>query len=201
MLKDVPVVRDLIKRCLRCGLCRQVCPVFNETKREDDSPRGKVFYVELLRNNELDTDANMDKKLFNCLLCGSCRDICPSSIPVDEIITAARAESAKTNSHSVKRWIYNRVWTDPDRLRMLVKSIGMSQRLGLVGLGRAAGITQLLPGDMPKAEKMMGKVPARSARQQLPAVSPAIGLTKYRVVYFLGCGTDLLYPEVALATV
>jgi glycolate oxidase iron-sulfur subunit len=84
---------------------------------------------------------------------------------------------------------------------MLVKSIGISQRLGLMGLGRAAGITHLLPGDMPRAERMIGPVPAKSARRQLPAVSPAIGPTKHRVVYFLGCGTDLLYPEVAMATV
>lgn len=201
MLKDVPVVRDLIKRCLRCGLCREVCPVFNETKREDDGPRGKVFYVELLRNGELQTDAAMEKKLYDCLMCESCRNICPSSIPVNEMVAAARAESAKVNSHPLKQWVYRSVWSNPDRLSMLVKSIGLSQRLGLVNMGRSLGITNMLPGDMPRAEKIMGSVPKVSARQILPAISPAVGKEKHKVLYFLGCATDLLYPEVAQATV
>ena len=201
MLRDVPVVKDLIKRCLRCGLCREVCPVFNETKREDDSPRGKIFYVELMRNGELDTNRAVDAKLFNCLLCESCRNICPSSIPVDEIITAARAESAKVNSHPFKRWVYNKLWTSPVKLRLFVRALGLGQRLGLIGLGRAAGFTHILPGDMPRAERIMGRIPKKSAREILPAVSPAIGLRKYRLVYFLGCGTDLLYPEIAVAAV
>lgn len=201
MLKDVPVVRDLIKRCLRCGLCREVCPVFQETKREDDGPRGRIFYIELLRNGEIETDAALDDKLHNCLLCESCRHICPSSIPVNEMVMAARAECAKVNAHPVKEWVYQSVWSNPDRLRMLIQTIGFSQRLGLVNMGRSLGMTRMLPGDMPRAEKIMGAVPKKSARQILPAVSPAVGKAKYKVLYFLGCATDLLYPEIAQATV
>ncbi|NPV27259.1 MAG: (Fe-S)-binding protein [Firmicutes bacterium] len=202
MLREVPVVRDLIKRCLRCGLCKIVCPVFQEIRREDESPRGRVFYVEMLRNGELEpNNKTIHEKMFNCLLCESCRQICPSAIPVAEMITAARAETARYNSSRTKRWVFQNLWANPKKLRLTVASLRYGQKLGMVSLGRALGLTRLLPGDLPKAERILGKIPDRAAREQLPPVSPAVGARKYRVAYFLGCATDLLYPRVAVATV
>jgi len=76
-----------------------------------------------------------------------------------------------------------------------------AQKLGLQTFARATGLTHILPGDFPKAEQILKKVPYHSAKDSLKEINPAIGEKKYRVGYFLGCGTDLLNPDVAIATV
>ena len=42
-----------INNCSRCGLCQAVCPVFQETKNDCTSPKGKFTMLnELLNNGE-----------------------------------------------------------------------------------------------------------------------------------------------------
>ncbi|UCH79550.1 MAG: 4Fe-4S dicluster domain-containing protein, partial [Candidatus Coatesbacteria bacterium] len=38
--------RENLARCLRCGLCREVCPAFRATGRERLSPRGRLALLE-----------------------------------------------------------------------------------------------------------------------------------------------------------
>jgi glycolate oxidase iron-sulfur subunit len=38
--KELPPVQEQIKKCVRCGRCRTVCPVFAEIKNETAAPRG-----------------------------------------------------------------------------------------------------------------------------------------------------------------
>ena len=53
-----------------------------------------------------------------------------------------------------------------------------AQTLGLQKLARTLGLTQLLPGDLPQAEKILTQVPRRSAREQLKEINPARGERK-----------------------
>ncbi|MDW7675636.1 MAG: (Fe-S)-binding protein, partial [Bacillota bacterium] len=52
-----------------------------------------------------------------------------------------------------------------------------------------------------KAEKMLATFPNKPASASITEVTPAKGAKKLRVGYFLGCGTDLLYPQVGIDTV
>jgi len=66
---------------------------------------------------------------------------------------------------------------------------------------RALRLTKVLPADLSQAEKIMDSLPASHARDQLPTFSPARGQARFRVAYFLGCGTDMFTPQVAIAAV
>ena len=44
----VDTVTHEIERCLKCGLCRSVCPVFAEVLDESGSARGKIALIEAL---------------------------------------------------------------------------------------------------------------------------------------------------------
>ena len=43
--KKLPPVQEQIMKCVRCGKCRSVCPVFAEIRNETAAPRGHVFMV------------------------------------------------------------------------------------------------------------------------------------------------------------
>lgn len=166
------------------------------------SPRGQVFLVQMLRDGEIQPSDKVAAKLSDCLLCETCSSSCPSGIQVHEMIQAARTYVASQRPSFTRKLIFDTVWSSPVLLRRTVGLIRLSQRLGLQTIARTFGLTKLLPGDLSKAEGILSSIPRRGARQQLPALTiPARGTRKYRVAYFLGCATDLLHPEVALATV
>ncbi len=199
--KELPSVKDQIKKCVRCGRCRTVCPIFAEIKNETAAPRGHVFMVQMLRDGVVEPDNSVYERLGNCLLCETCSTFCPSGIDIHELNAAARSYITEQKGSPGKHLIFDKLWCNPALLRMSSRMMWGAQTLGLQKLARTLGLTQLLPGDLPQAEKILTQVPRRSAREQLKEINPARGERKLRVGYFLGCGTDLFNPEVALGAV
>jgi len=81
-----------VDRCLKCGLCRAVCPVFAEVLDESGCARGKIALIEGLSENSLSLTGRFSDKISKCLNCKSCMEACPSGIKVDELVLAARSE-------------------------------------------------------------------------------------------------------------
>ncbi|MGR6835817.1 (Fe-S)-binding protein [Syntrophomonas erecta] len=199
--KKIPPVRDQIMKCVRCGKCRSVCPVFEEIRNETAAPRGQVFMVQMLRDGKVKPENKVNERLTNCLLCETCSANCPSGIDVHELNAAARAYIYEQNPSTTKELVFDTLWTRPGLLRTSTRLMWGAQKTGLQKLARNLGLTKLLPGDLSRAEKILTSVPGRSGRSLIKEVNPAQGQKKFRVGYFLGCGTDLLHPNVARATV
>ncbi|GAW93500.1 (Fe-S)-binding protein [Calderihabitans maritimus] len=200
MFREVPAVKDLIKKCVRCGQCRSVCPIFSEIRIEGAAPRAHVFLVQLLRDGELKPSSQLAQRASRCLLCQACSKNCPSGIPVDQMVAAARAHLVDYGDSSLKRFLLRNLWTDSTSLRFIGFFLWGYQASGLRSLARRAGLTRFLPSTLSRAEKLLSPVPHPPAAK-LPAVNPARGSRRLRVGYFLGCATSLFYPSVARATV
>jgi len=199
--KEIPAVKDQIMKCVRCGQCRSVCPVFAQVRNETAAPRGHVFMTQMLRDEKVDPSLDIYERISKCLMCETCTVSCPSKIPVHELNAAARSYIYEKNRSKIKDMVFDNFWANPGSLKRLVTLIGLTQKTGLQTLARIIGLTKLLPGDLPEAEQILQEVPSRSARHLLPEYNKCTGEKKYTVGYFLGCGTDLLNPQIAQATV
>ncbi len=199
--KELPAVKEQLMKCVRCGKCRSVCPVFAEIGQETVAPRGHVFMVQMLKDGTVNPDQKVYDHLSNCLMCETCSINCPSGIDIHELNAAARAYVYNRNKNLAKEMIFDTMWTSPHLLKHALRTLWAAQKSGAQSLGRRLGLLKFLPGDMPKAEGILTDIPFRSAKSQLPAHNRARGDKKYKVGYFLGCATDLLFPQVALATV
>ncbi|MEA1961588.1 MAG: (Fe-S)-binding protein [Bacillota bacterium] len=199
--KDVPPVKEQLMKCVRCGKCRSVCPVFTEIRNETAAPRGHVFMVQMLKEGKVDPVPEVYERLANCLMCETCSVNCPSGIDIHELNAAARSYIYENNPSIAKEMVFDTLWTHPGLLKTSTTFMWGVQKAGLQKLGRATGLTKILPGDLSKAERILEQVPLRSAKSILKENNPSKGEKKYTVGYFLGCGTDLLNPEVAKATV
>lgn len=82
-------LEDLLQNCVRCGLCKGVCPVFKVLHEEFVSPRGKAVML---------NKGMIDKVVFDCTLCKACENKCPAGIKLCDAFRKARlvlSESGK----------------------------------------------------------------------------------------------------------
>lgn len=74
-------IKESMERCIKCGMCKSLCPVFKAMREEYYSPRGKAMIM---------SEKIMDKILFQCTLCGACEKKCPLKIKVWEGVRKSR---------------------------------------------------------------------------------------------------------------
>ncbi|MDM7912224.1 MAG: (Fe-S)-binding protein, partial [Methanotrichaceae archaeon] len=85
-----------INKCVRCGTCRSVCPVFEEVGWESSNTRGRIMIMKSLMNgcmvNGCRPDANAVDSLNTCTTCGICTENCPASVNPVDLVESARRE-------------------------------------------------------------------------------------------------------------
>jgi glycolate oxidase iron-sulfur subunit len=95
MKKETPGINEIAEICSTCGNCLSACPVYNAELTEPNSPRGKVNLIKSLMDGRLESGALNKKFIYQCLVCGSCRHICPNGVEfVDMMVTYRNRISA-----------------------------------------------------------------------------------------------------------
>ncbi len=87
--------RDIL-RCIRCGACLNVCPVYRQTSGHGyravyGGPVGAVLSP-LLAGKQFSEYADLPKASS---LCGACNEVCPVNIPIPELLLRLRARANK----------------------------------------------------------------------------------------------------------
>lgn len=72
---------EVFDTCVKCGMCKSLCPVFKILKEERVSARGKAIIL---------SDKVMNKVVFECTLCKGCEQKCPLGIKVCDAIRKVR---------------------------------------------------------------------------------------------------------------
>ena len=95
-LENFPAVRQELDRCMKCGFCMSVCPVYAAEKSEGAVARGKIGIAEAVISGDLALDdQEVIDTLFDCLVCKSCMQSCPSGVQFDRIMLDLRAAIVK----------------------------------------------------------------------------------------------------------
>lgn len=81
-----------LNKCIRCGYCYELCPLFKLFRWESDTPRGKLILLYGLITGEIEPSQNIAEKIFQCFYCQNCSDNCSAGVPVTDIFTDARAD-------------------------------------------------------------------------------------------------------------
>lgn len=186
---------DMIHQCFRCGLCRSVCPSFEEIGLESASPRGRIQFAGAMLDGKIGMDRVLQDRMLDCLNCMRCGDTCPSGVRTDRVVLAVRAEMAwRGKLNIIKKLVFNTVLQNHAAMGALARMAAVSQRWFYSG-------NQLLEALVPKfagmGDKKFPALARKSALSRLPVMNPARGERKMRVGYFIGCATNLIFPEVA----
>ncbi|HEY8490047.1 MAG TPA: 4Fe-4S dicluster domain-containing protein, partial [Dehalococcoidia bacterium] len=72
-------------RCIRCGLCLSVCPTYQETLSEAESPRGRIAMARALAEGHLGLTPDLLRHEDSCLACEACTAVCPAGVWMEPI--------------------------------------------------------------------------------------------------------------------
>ncbi|AET69990.1 Fe-S oxidoreductase [Desulfosporosinus orientis DSM 765] len=191
-----------LKKCVRCGECRANCPIFAESKREPDSPRGRLSLVKLLQEGKIPPSSELSEKLYGCLLCKTCAVKCPSGVITDEIVMGVRDYLDSTlDRNIVKKLVLRGFLTRPALLQASFSLVKLYQKTGLNSVLTRSKLIEHLPEQMSAGAKILPDVSKQPARGRIAEVVKPYGKKRFRVAYFLGCATNLIYPDVAVTGV
>lgn len=81
----------VIRKCVHCGFCTATCPTYVLLGDELDSPRGRIYMIKDMLENERAPSAEVVKHVDRCLSCLSCMTTCPSGVNYMHLVDHARA--------------------------------------------------------------------------------------------------------------
>jgi len=195
---------DYVKliNCMRCGMCLPQCPTYKETFLETASPRGRVALVRKVQEGELDQSERLLEYLSLCLDCQACASACPCGVNAGELVaefTCERKEGAGLGF--MEDLILRKLVPHPDRLETSMVPMRLYQRSGLQKMVRKLGLLKMFPKPLERMEGLLPNLPAMPLRQEIQEVTPAEGVERGTVGFFLGCVMSLIFSDASRATI
>lgn len=92
----------VIRKCVHCGFCTATCPTYVLLGDELDSPRGRIYLMKDMLENEREPSAEVVKHIDRCLSCLSCMTTCPSGVNYMHLVDHARAYIAERYRRPLK---------------------------------------------------------------------------------------------------
>jgi len=196
-LKEPGIARanEILRACVHCGFCTATCPTYQVLGDELDSPRGRIYLIKDMLENNRPADARTVKHIDRCLSCLACMTTCPSGVHYMHLIDHARAHIEQTYKRPLTdrmlRWVLARIVPYPMRFR-----------LALLGAKMARPFVRFLPDARLRAMVAMApkQVPPVS-RNDDPQVFPATAERRYRVALLTGCAQKALNTDINDATI
>ena len=196
-LKDPAIARtnEILRSCVHCGFCTATCPTYQILGDELDSPRGRIYLVKDMLENDRVPDARTVLHVDRCLSCLACMTTCPSGVHYMHLIDHARdyieRRYRRPFSDRALRWILARILPYPMRFR-----------LALLGAKIGRPFARLMPDARLRAMLEMApkKIPPVSRNDDPQSFAPE-GVRKMRVALMTGCAQKALNTDINDATI
>ncbi len=195
---DIARANEILRACVHCGFCTATCPSYVVLGDELDSPRGRIYLIKEMLENDRPADEKTVKHIDRCLSCLACMTTCPSGVHYMHLVDHARVHIEKT----YKRPLFDRVLR---RVLTLILPYPGRFRLALAGAKLAKPLRRLIPRLFPgRIGAMIDLVPPRIAPPMAhddPGMKPATGVRRKRVALMTGCAQKALNPDINAATI
>ncbi len=191
---DIAEANQILRTCVHCGFCTATCPTYVLLGDELDSPRGRIYLIKDMLENDRPADEQVVTHVDRCLSCLSCMSTCPSGVDYMHLVDQARARIERT---------YRRHWHDRALRDVLCRVLPHAGRFRLALLGAMAvrRMGRRLPGRIGALFALApDRLPGPSPLDR-PWTFPACGPRRGRVALLTGCAQRVLRPAINDATV
>ncbi|HSK60853.1 MAG TPA: heterodisulfide reductase-related iron-sulfur binding cluster [Actinomycetospora sp.] len=199
-----PPAQELLDDCVHCGFCLPTCPTYALWGEEMDSPRGRIYLMQMAENGEIPLEGAFTTHMDRCLGCMACVTACPSGVQYDRLLEATRPQIERNVARSRSdRWFREAIFTlFPYKRRLRAASIGgaLYQKLRPKSMDRLLARVPERFARLVAMESLLPPVSIRQAFRRMPARTPAVGARRGRVGLLTGCVQDVFFHPVNEAT-
>jgi len=182
----------ILRACVHCGFCTATCPTYVLLGDELDSPRGRIYLIKEMLEQDRPATPEVVKHIDRCLSCLACMTTCPSGVHYMHLVDHARERIEKTYKRPVidraLRAVLARVMVNPGLFRLAVVAGLIARPLAPVfaalGMRPVAAMLRLTPRRKPAP-------PAERSGK----VYPPEGKRRGRVALLSGCINPVLAPS------
>ncbi len=93
---DIAEADKILRACVHCGFCTATCPTYVLLGDELDSPRGRIYLIKDMLENDKPANAKVALHIDRCLSCLACMTTCPSGVHYMHLVDHARAHIEET---------------------------------------------------------------------------------------------------------
>ncbi len=197
---DLAALQKEIDKCMHCGGCMAVCPVYATDKTEAGVARGKVMVAQAVLEGELALDdPEVVEMLFNCLVCKSCVQSCPTKVDFGRIMLALRAAIVRKNGLP---WLKQAIFGMLKHPALFDRGMKLGAMLSGIAF-RDAGQQAIAPRS-PFAfvgkyvnfdeNRLLPALAIKPLRDRLPELMQIEDATT-TAAFFTGCSMNYFYPE------
>ena len=190
---EVKNTEGILRKCVHCGMCNATCPTFQVLGDELDGPRGRIYLIkDMIENNKAPTE-KVVKHIDRCLSCYACMTTCPSGVNYMHIIDHGR--------NHIERH-YKRPWFDRNLRNILSYILPRANVFLTMGLlvKLIKPLTFLLPA---KLKDMVSLMPTSFPKPQhkVKKVYSPEGKVYARVILLTGCVQKVISPQINDSTI
>ncbi len=218
---DISEADKILRACVHCGFCTATCPTYVLLGDELDSPRGRIYLIKDMLENDRPATEEVVKHIDRCLSCLACMTTCPSGVHYMHLVDHARAHIEETFSRPwpdrAMRGLLANVLPYPGRFRAALAAGWLAGRLVTIaswapwrGRLTMAAARKAMPvaagwlGIMRRTAAMLRLLPARLPNRSAcegPQVFAPQGARKGRVALLQGCAQPVLAPSINEAAI
>lgn len=186
---------EILRSCVHCGFCTATCPTYKVLGDELDSPRGRIYLIKDMLENNRKPDEKTVMHIDRCLSCLSCMTTCPSGVHYMHLVDHARAYIERNYKRRWDekglRWLLSKILPYPDRLRFALLGAKLVRPFRkFVPDARLRAMLEMAPHRIPPASK-----------NDWPQSFPAEGQRIKRVALLTGCAQRALNTDINDATI
>ncbi len=176
--------------CVRCGVCKTSCPTYEETLNESMGARGRITLIGELQSTLTRDSEALSERIFSCILCGSCNNLCPLGLDITGENYKARETARKAQTKT--------------RLAgFIVKHLFRRPEIMFGALHILNKISPYLPG---KGTNFIRQIHNLKFDSPWNALTKRLSISKARnakgrVALFPGCTVNFLSPSLGFALV
>ena len=189
----------ILRKCVHCGFCTATCPTYVTLGNELDSPRGRIYLIKDMLENDRPADVQVVTHIDRCLSCLACATTCPSGVDYMHLVDHARVHIEKTYRRPLMdrliRSLLAAVLPYPARFRTALKLAKLGRPFAPL-LGKISALKPLA-AMLELAPHALASATATSH----PGTDTAGTRKRGRVAILTGCAQPVLDPAINDATI
>ena len=184
----------IIRKCVHCGMCNVTCPTYQIIGDELDGPRGRIYLIKDMLENNKPANAKIVKHIDRCLSCYACMTTCPSGVNYMHLIDHGRNHVEETYKRpfleKTFRSLLSFILPNPKIFRFLAHLSKPIKLISFVMPSFIKNSLKLMPFNLPSTKLPDQKNYLSSQKKKMA-----------RVALLTGCVQRVISPEINEATI